>query len=115
VTTFAHVTFARVTSTMRIPRPACTMETTEAVPTDVSVLLSADVHQDQANFTEIVRDLIDSTNVKPSEEIVRDRVELLLSTVGRNLLKLHGLVQVVYAEISSGSPWARSVGVRFYR
>jgi hypothetical protein len=83
------------------------METTEADSTDVSILLSTDVYQDHLEFTDMVRDAINSTDSDTPEEAVRYQAELLLSTVGRDLLKLHGLIRVVYTEMESKLPWAK--------
>jgi hypothetical protein len=63
----------------------------------------------------MVRNVTNSIDGDTPEETVREQVELLLSGVGRDLLKLHGLVQAVYAKMESKLDWAKSAGVAFYR
>jgi hypothetical protein len=91
------------------------MATIAAAPTDMSIQLSADVYQEQSEFIALVHDVTNSIDGDTPEETVREQVELLLSGVGRDLLKLHGLVQGVYTKMESKLDWAKSTGVAFYR
>jgi hypothetical protein len=91
------------------------MATIAAASTDMSIQLPADVYQEQSEFIAFVRDVTNSIDGDTPEETVGEQVELLLSGVGRDLLKLHGLVQAVYAKMESKLDWAKSAGVAFYR
>jgi hypothetical protein len=91
------------------------MTTAMDEPADVIVHLLADVHQDQFDFIEIVRDAIASFESQSSDDMVRAQVQLLLSIAGRDLLKLHALVRVVNTKMESQLSWARTTAVKFYR
>ena len=82
---------------------------------DVSALLSNDVHQEQFDFIELVRDVVASVDGQTPYGTIRAQVELLLALVGRDLLKLHRLVEVVNAKIASRLSWAIAIGIKFYR
>ena len=81
---------------------------------DVSAQLPNDVYQEQFDFTELIRDVVDSVDSQIPDSTVQAQVQLLLALVGRDLLKLHALVNVVNAKIVSQSSWA-TVGVKLYR
>jgi hypothetical protein len=84
-------------------------------PTGISVQLPADVYKEQFEFVELVRDVIDSIDSQTPDDIVHTQVELLLAIIGRDLLKLHALVEVVNTKIESRSSWATTAAVKFYR
>ncbi|KAI4921238.1 uncharacterized protein J4E92_008227 [Alternaria infectoria] len=81
---------------------------------DVSAQLPNDVYQEQFDFTELIRDVVDSVDSQTPDSTVQAQVQLLLALVGRDLLKLHALINVVNAKIVSQSSWA-TVGVKLYR
>jgi len=84
-------------------------------PIDLSAQLPSDVYQEHFEFTEAVRDIVTSIDGQTPESTIRYQVELLLALVGRDLSKLHRLVEVVNARIVSRSSWAIAIGVKFYR
>ena len=90
------------------------MAAAPVVLADVSAQLPTDVYQEQFDFTELIRDVVDSVDSQTPDSTVQGQVELLLALVGRDLLKLHALVNVINAKIVSQSSWA-SVGVKLYR
>ena len=77
--------------------------------------LSADMYQDQFDFIELVLDVTGSIESQSPNDVVRTQVQLLLSIVGRDLVKLHALVKVVNTKIESHWSWARTAAVKFYR
>ncbi|KAI4952717.1 hypothetical protein J4E91_003189 [Alternaria rosae] len=81
---------------------------------DVSALLSNDVYQEQFDFIELVRDVVASIDGQNPYGTIRAQVELLLALVGRDLLKLHRLVEVVNTKIASRLSWAVAIGIKFY-
>ena len=91
------------------------MATPAAEPSDMAIKLSLDVYKDQAEFTDMVRDVAVSLGNKASEEEVREQIKVLLKAVGGDPWKLQSLVKVLGAEMESHLPWARSVGVRIYK
>ncbi|RYN17769.1 hypothetical protein AA0115_g11654 [Alternaria tenuissima] len=82
---------------------------------DMIVHLSADMYQDQFDFIELVLDVTGSIESQSPNDVVRTQVQLLLSIVGRDLVKLHALVKVVNTKIESHWSWARTAAVKFYR
>ncbi|KAI4639671.1 hypothetical protein J4E93_009025 [Alternaria ventricosa] len=84
-------------------------------PVDVSAQLPSDVYQEHFDFIDAVRDIVASIDGQTPDGVVRAQVELILALVGRDLLKLHRLVEVVNARIVSRSSWAIAIGVKFYR
>ena len=81
----------------------------------ISFPLLTDVYQEHFDFTELVRDVLASINNHSSDGVVRSQVQLLLSTVGRDPLKLHTLVQVVNTKMQSQLSWVETAAVKFYR
>ncbi|CAN9203254.1 unnamed protein product [Alternaria sp. RS040] len=86
-----------------------------AESTDIIVHLSTDVYQDQFDFIELVLDVTESIDSQSPNDVIRTQVQLLLSIVGRDLVKLHALVKVVNTKIESHWIWARTAAVKFYR
>lgn len=74
-----------------------------------------DVYGEQFKFIEWVRDVAASIDSGTPEAMVSEQVELLLSGIGGDLLKLHDLVQVVHAKLETELNWARTAGVAFCR
>ncbi|KAL1798863.1 hypothetical protein ACET3X_002900 [Alternaria dauci] len=79
------------------------------------VHLPDDVYQDQFNFIEVIRDVTESIDSQSSDDMIRTQVQLLLSIVGRDILKLHALVKVVNTKIENHWSWAMTAAVKFYR
>ncbi|KAE8849478.1 hypothetical protein PTNB73_04773 [Pyrenophora teres f. teres] len=84
------------------------------VSDDVTVRLTEDVYQDQFEWAAMVNDVADSIDSGTSENTAKDLVKLLLSMVGRDLIKLHRLVQVVQEKIEMQSTWATTAAAKFY-
>jgi hypothetical protein len=81
----------------------------------MSVQLPTDVYSEQFDFVELVRDVTTSIESQAADDIVRPRVQLILAMIGRDLLKLHTLVEVVNVRIESQLTWATAAAVKFYR
>jgi hypothetical protein len=96
-------------------QPYDKMAVDTVAPIGISVQLPADVYQEQFEFVELVRDVIDSIDSQTPDDIVHSQVELLLAIIGRDLLKLHALVEAVNAKIETRSSWATTAAVKFYR
>ncbi|KAL7778221.1 hypothetical protein CFE70_004898 [Pyrenophora teres f. teres 0-1] len=84
------------------------------VSDDVTFRLTEDVYQDQFEWAAMVNDVADSIDSGTSENTAKDLVKLLLSMVGRDLIKLHRLVQVVQEKIEMQSTWATTAAAKFY-
>ncbi|CAA9961520.1 hypothetical protein PTMSG1_04904 [Pyrenophora teres f. maculata] len=76
--------------------------------------VTKDVYQDQFEWAAMVNDVADSIDSGTSENTAKDLVKLLLSMVGRDLVKLHRLVQVVQEKIEMQSAWATTAAAKFY-
>jgi hypothetical protein len=81
----------------------------------ISLQLATDVYQEQFDFIELVRDVVASIDNHAPDDLVRSQVQLLLSTVGRDLLKLHALIQVVNTKMQRRPSWVTTTAMKFYR
>ncbi|KAI2480954.1 hypothetical protein Ptr902_07980 [Pyrenophora tritici-repentis] len=84
------------------------------VSDDVTVRLTEDVYQDQFEWAALVNDVADSIGSETSDNTAKDLVKLLLSMAGRDLVKLHRLVEVVQDRIEMQSTWAATAAAKFY-
>lgn len=84
------------------------------VPGEVSINLIENVYQDQFEWAALVNDVAASIDNDTPKSVAKEQVGLLLSILGRDLVKLQRLVEIMQDKIERQSIWAATAPIKFY-
>jgi hypothetical protein len=92
-----------------------TSATTMLITTEPSITLEHDVYDVDLKFRDTLRQTQDMLDSESSENSVAGAVAIAVGLVGRDPVRLFGLIEVMHTRTTKSWNWATSAAVAFYR